>query len=168
VTGVDRNRFNKYVEFAPGIDHQLASIEALPFDDDSFDVVSCMEVLEHLPDEIYEQGLAELRRVCRGQLLMTVPYREPEPIYHGHRRRYEDADILATFPDAEFVILRRPGMPWIVAEERFDGRPPRMPGVVAAFQPPKPAPAPVGIARSLARKARGGVRRIRRALKGSR
>jgi 2-polyprenyl-3-methyl-5-hydroxy-6-metoxy-1,4-benzoquinol methylase len=50
----------------------------LPFPSRSFDVVMCMEVLEHLlqPD----QGLAELCRVSRSWLLLSVPN---EPFFRG-------------------------------------------------------------------------------------
>jgi SAM-dependent methyltransferase len=40
-----------------------ADITALPFEDDSFDVVLCSHVLEHVPGE--QEGLAEIRRVLR-------------------------------------------------------------------------------------------------------
>lgn len=50
----------------------------LPFPSASFDLVTCMEVLEHLSDA--ERGLAELRRVSRRWLLLTVPN---EPFFRG-------------------------------------------------------------------------------------
>ncbi len=52
----------------------VASLDALPFEDASVDVVVCTEVLEHLaaPD----RALAELRRVARVGVVVTVP-REP-------------------------------------------------------------------------------------------
>ena len=63
VHGLDRIRFNKYVELHDDITRHEGSIAKLPFPDDHFDVVTCMEVLEHLPEEIYAAGIAELRRV---------------------------------------------------------------------------------------------------------
>ena len=89
IHGVDRIRFNKCLELDERIERHERSIVDLPFPDGHFDVVTCMEVLEHLPDDAYEAGIAELRRVCRGQLLMSVPYEEPEPIFRSHNRRYE-------------------------------------------------------------------------------
>jgi 2-polyprenyl-3-methyl-5-hydroxy-6-metoxy-1,4-benzoquinol methylase len=50
----------------------------LPFPAGSFDLVICMEVLEHLARP--EQGLAELKRVSRGWLLLSVP---DEPFFRG-------------------------------------------------------------------------------------
>ena len=53
---------------------QAGSAYALPFEDDSFDLVCATEVLEHL--ERPDAALAEMARVTRGSLLLTVP-REP-------------------------------------------------------------------------------------------
>lgn len=46
----------------------------LPYDDHSFDLVICSQVLEHLDDP--ERSVRELRRVARRAVLVTVP-REP-------------------------------------------------------------------------------------------
>lgn len=43
----------------------------MPFEKVSFDVVVCMEVLEHLREP--EKALRELQRVCRGLLVISVP-----------------------------------------------------------------------------------------------
>ena len=118
VVGADPVRFGKYVELEPGIVRHDESIAALPFADDSFDVVTCMEVLEHLPTDVFAPGLAELRRVCRGQLLMTVPFEEPMPLSPSHVRRFTAADIAELFPTATAVLLDRPRMPWALLEER--------------------------------------------------
>jgi ubiquinone/menaquinone biosynthesis C-methylase UbiE len=116
-TTTDPTTFNKYVELSEEIVRLNDSLADLPFDDGTFDTVVCMEVLEHLPEEIFHQAIAELRRVCRGQLVMTVPYREPEPISKTHVRRFEDDDLLRLFPSARFVILQRPNKPWVLVEE---------------------------------------------------
>jgi ubiquinone/menaquinone biosynthesis C-methylase UbiE len=55
-----------------------ASALQLPFADDRFDVVVAAEVLEHLPDP--ERGLAEMARVGRRHLVLSVPR---EPIFRG-------------------------------------------------------------------------------------
>ncbi len=121
VTALDRIRFDKYSEFHPALSRREGNITALPFDDDEFDVVTCMEVLEHVPDEVLEPGIAELRRVCRGQLIMSVPFEEAEPLSKGHMRRFESSDVRAMFPDAGFTLLERHRLPWLIIEERYDG-----------------------------------------------
>ena len=57
-------------------DLRQGTAETLPFDDASFDVVFCSEVLEHLPEP--GAGLAEIRRVLKpgGRTILSVPYRE--------------------------------------------------------------------------------------------
>ena len=52
-----------------------ADIRALPFGDDSFDVVYSMGTIEHIDE--YAQALAEVRRVLRpgGRAVIGVPYR---------------------------------------------------------------------------------------------
>lgn len=117
VHGVDPTRFNKYVDLDGSIHRLDEGIDALPYPDDYFDVVTCMEVLEHVDDEVFATGLRELRRVCRGQLLMSVPFDEPEPIYSGHRRRFSAADLDALFPDATFSLLYKLTVPWAMVEE---------------------------------------------------
>lgn len=44
----------------------------LPFPDRSADLVTSIEVLEHLPG--YEQAVAEMARITRGRLVVSVPW----------------------------------------------------------------------------------------------
>ena len=50
----------------------VGSAAALPFSDASFDLVAGIEVLEHVPEEAVPATLAEIRRVCRGAVFLTV------------------------------------------------------------------------------------------------
>ena len=63
---------------APGLDRLIelrqASAYDLPFEDASFELVVCCEVLEHLSDP--QRGLAEIVRVSRRAVLVSTP-REP-------------------------------------------------------------------------------------------
>ena len=56
----------------------LADAHHLPFPDSSYDLVLCLEVLEHLPDS--SLGLRELLRVSRDYGLVSVPH---EPFFRG-------------------------------------------------------------------------------------
>ena len=53
-----------------------ADAHQLPFSGGSFDVVVCLEVLEHLRD--YRQALVEIRRVLKpsGKLIASIPHRK--------------------------------------------------------------------------------------------
>jgi SAM-dependent methyltransferase len=50
----------------------------LPFGNQCFDLVVCLEVLEHLPEPV--RALRELRRVARGGCLLSVPH---EPFFRA-------------------------------------------------------------------------------------
>lgn len=69
-----------------------ASLTALPFASDSFNLILAMDVLEHIDDD--KQAMAELSRVLRpgGLLIVTVPAFErlwgPQDDLAHHRRRY--------------------------------------------------------------------------------
>lgn len=79
VTGLDLNE--KVVEQARqkyGNDRLLfrvGSIEALPFEDQCFDVVVSCETIEHVEEEIQNRFLKEIRRVLKrdGILIMSTP-----------------------------------------------------------------------------------------------
>jgi len=64
-----------------------ASLEKLPFPDRSFDLLLCCEVLEHLPDQMFERALHELGRVARKYVVISVPYKEDLRL---HRTRCSD------------------------------------------------------------------------------
>lgn len=58
-------------EVHPKLDLKKGSIYDLKFKDNSFDLVICSEVLEHLDDP--EKGLEELVRVANKYLVISVP-----------------------------------------------------------------------------------------------
>ncbi len=124
--GVDIHWNKKLIRPARG-DLDIMSILDLRVPDDSMDTVVCMEVLEHLEIIDFPKALSELRRVCRGTLVMTVPFEEPEPLWHfdrpgGHRQQFTRDVIAQWFPRAEQKkVYRGKGIwPWIMLIERFD------------------------------------------------
>lgn len=54
--------------------------ERLPFEDDSFDVVTALEVLEHIADPL--PAAREAFRLARGHVLVSVPSHEDENPEH--------------------------------------------------------------------------------------
>lgn len=48
-------------------------VTGLPWSDGTFDLVTALEILEHLPPDRVPVALAELRRVCRGYCYATIP-----------------------------------------------------------------------------------------------
>ena len=105
----------------------LASVDALPFASRSFDVVTCLEVLEHLADPA--SAARELGRVARKAVVLSVPYEpyfrignvlrgkhlarlgdHPEHVQHWNVRSF------GAFLEPWFGEVRlREAFPWIIA-----------------------------------------------------
>lgn len=56
-------------------------IAGLPFRDGHFELITMFETLEHLPPDVIPTVLAELRRLCSGFVVATIPSFGPNP--HG-------------------------------------------------------------------------------------
>jgi SAM-dependent methyltransferase len=63
-------------EKVPAAELRRAGAERLPFGNDTFEYVTCIEVLEHLPPELRPLAFQEMRRVLQpgGKLILTVPH----------------------------------------------------------------------------------------------
>ncbi len=59
---------------APNLEYRVMRAENLPFAENEFDLVTAIEVLEHVPDP--EHTLSEMARCGESRLLVSVP-REP-------------------------------------------------------------------------------------------
>jgi ubiquinone/menaquinone biosynthesis C-methylase UbiE len=95
---VDFHARSDYSELNVDID---ADIRQLPFRNETFDGVLCIEVLEHVPDP--SQAVSELHRVLRpgGVMLLTVPFMLG---YHGKIGDYDD--FFRFTDDGLYLLLR--------------------------------------------------------------
>lgn len=73
VVGVDLDEVKLAGAVDVGLLPVLADGSALPFRDDSFDVVVAMELLEHVPPEVALGICREIRRVSRGAVFIQNP-----------------------------------------------------------------------------------------------
>ena len=71
-------RLREHWRARPGPAYLHGDALRLPFRDEAFDLVVCVEVLEHLQDPA--AGLRELARVSSRHLLLSVPH---EPFFRG-------------------------------------------------------------------------------------
>jgi ubiquinone/menaquinone biosynthesis C-methylase UbiE len=89
---------------------QVGRLEELPWDDATFDLITCLDVIEHVPDDV--TALVELRRVARpgGWLLVTVPAYQSLWSQHDeanhHYRRYSRAALRMAARSAGWQIQR--------------------------------------------------------------
>jgi len=87
---------------------KLGAIEHLPYDDGSFELVTALDVIEHLDDDV--AGLQEMRRVLRddGRLLVFVPafmfLWGVQDDVSNHRRRYTLPGLLRAVEAAGFSV----------------------------------------------------------------
>ncbi len=88
----------------------LSDAEALQFADETFEVVTALDVLEHVNDDL--KALAEIWRVTKpdGLLIITVPaygflWSEHDEALH-HRRRYAAHELRNKLVNAGFEVER--------------------------------------------------------------
>lgn len=118
VVGIDIVKKPNFHTLSEKYEFKIADCLALPFFDGAFSAVVCMEVLEHLEIEDFPIALAELRRVCARQLIISVPYNELPPLSKNHRQSFDDDKIASYFPRAKATILtERDKDVWILLEE---------------------------------------------------
>ncbi len=106
----------------------VGDIYNIPFDDDSFDVVGCFEVLEHLHDA--PRALSELARVARRAVVLSVPH---EPFFclsnaargknldvtpkgsDPDHRNFWSREAFGRFVDQEMDVVQLTGsLPWTI------------------------------------------------------
>ncbi len=111
------------------IDFRVALIEAIPFPDASFHLVTSSLMLHHLPDDLKRTGLDEIRRVLKpgGRFLaMDFAAHSHSPLGHllsifGHSRGESMFDTLmpmlkdAGFSDVERIPTRHKNFAFIRA-----------------------------------------------------
>jgi ubiquinone/menaquinone biosynthesis C-methylase UbiE len=82
IVGIDLEDPKLAAEWAgrrrPNLAFATMEVERLEFGDSEFDLVAATEVLEHVTDP--ERALAEMARVARGHLLVSVPH---EPLWRA-------------------------------------------------------------------------------------
>ena len=114
VAGVELNALG--VEAARARGHaevRQAPVEEIPHPDASFDLVTCLDVIEHTPDDV--RSLTELRRVTKpgGVLILTVPayprlWSRHDDI-NRHYRRYTRRSLRAAARAAGWRVERMTG-----------------------------------------------------------
>jgi SAM-dependent methyltransferase len=100
VAGIELNEDAAGVARRRGdFDVRVGRLEQLPWNPGTFDLITCLDVVEHTPDDV--ATFTELRRVCKpgGWLLVTVPaypllWSRHDEVNH-HYRRYGRGSLRA-------------------------------------------------------------------------
>jgi SAM-dependent methyltransferase len=109
VSGIDLSEMAASAARARGHDDiRVGHVEELPWADDSFDLVTSLDVIEHTPDD--RVTLRELRRVTRpgGFAIVTVPAYQSlfsaHDVVNHHYRRYSRRSLVAAASEAGWRI----------------------------------------------------------------
>ena len=109
-----------------GLKVQKGLAETLPYADESFDVTTALDVIEHLDDDI--AGLREMHRVTKtgGHSLIFVPafmwlWGVQDDISH-HRIRYTRKQIVERLEKAGFTVERATYANWTFFAPILAGR----------------------------------------------
>lgn len=110
VIGVDNNRVPLKVAHQRGYDARLADAGDMPFEDETFELVTALDVIEHCDDDL--RILRECRRVCAegGRIAITVPAFQwlwsNNDVINDHKRRYSRSDLRALLAEAGLAVSR--------------------------------------------------------------
>ena len=110
VQGIDLSRLALRFSRQRGNDRvACASATGLPFSSETFDLVTALDVIEHLDDDV--AGLREIRRVLKpgAPAILFVPAFPslwgPNDDQSGHRRRYRRQPLLAAVGAAGLEVV---------------------------------------------------------------
>lgn len=110
VIGLDKDKHIVDLNLKKGKNVVCGDIKKLNFSNDSFDLITLLEILEHLDDD--SSGLKEVFRVLKPQgiLLVTVPafpflWSSHDSVAH-HKRRYTKRELERKLSKSGFKILK--------------------------------------------------------------
>ncbi len=89
----------------------------LPFATDYFDLVTCFDVLEHLPSP--EKAIQNMLAACKGSLICTTPNRRVEKPMRQVMRDYDDTHVNVKYPSEWEAIVNGVGKFKLVKVETF-------------------------------------------------
>ena len=118
VLGVDRSKSALQYVTSEKLE---ASCDNIPLPSQNFDMVFSSELLEHLPNEIFQKTIQEFKRISKKYIYITVPNREnPDKLMircpackyifnrPNHLRSFKSEDFTVLFPEykkiAEFTF----------------------------------------------------------------
>ena len=110
VTGIDYSTTALKIALKRGLDVFKSTLINVPVKDESFDLITALDVIEHIQDE--QQVLTEIKRMLKpdGFVVITVPAFQflwsEHDVAVSHVRRYDIKSLRKSLDDAGFTIIR--------------------------------------------------------------
>lgn len=110
VTGIDFSTAALKIAIKRGLHVSKGSLLTIPIKNESFDLISALDVIEHIEEE--QEVLHEIKRMLApdGHVLITVPAFQflwsEHDIAVSHVRRYNAPQLKKSLHDAGFTIVR--------------------------------------------------------------
>lgn len=113
------NRLEKFKNIATeyAIEQQIGDVKSTGFPENTFDIIICSEVIEHIDE--YEKVLQEAYRILKpeGQFIVSVPHDEPRKIItcphclkqfyrNGHINRFTRQNLPEALQEHQFQVLK--------------------------------------------------------------
>ena len=76
----------------------VASVLDMPIPDNTFDTITCCQVLEHLPYNYFEQALREIARVSKENIIISLPDASMGWYYALHVPAYGRVEFMLQLP----------------------------------------------------------------------
>jgi hypothetical protein len=116
IKGADIRRYEG-IEKVNGFDFIQYDLTTQPPTDLRSGVVTCMECIEHIAGPDFDTAVANLKRLARARLIVTVPYAEKEPLPSYHFQRFTVRRLLDLFPGGEVTLLANgPAISWAMVD----------------------------------------------------
>jgi len=95
-------------ETVPGAELHAAPLDQIPFGDEEFDLAVSLDVLQHVPEDLLDASLKELRRVLKpgGALLVRTNGDREARRERDDWRAYDAATLAADLRRAGFTVRR--------------------------------------------------------------
>ena len=90
---------------------KVGNVLDIDYPDESFDIVLCSEVLEHLPVDYVDRAIEELLRVTSGTLVLTMPSIGPNEFGPPHGLCFPSVGLVDLVPPDK-LDLDKDGRPW--------------------------------------------------------
>jgi SAM-dependent methyltransferase len=107
------------------VEKKKASITEVPYDNNEFDCVCALEVLEHLGPEDFKKALGEMTRLSKKYIIVSSPYKEDiewnmvkcpscKTIFHydGHVQTFDEGRMENLFKEYGFKCVSSTRLGW--------------------------------------------------------